>query len=321
MGFGLFALAFVSSVAGLWLVSKIAEALRPVPQTPQTLCWAPEIPIRYVDVGGCRLRFIKAGRGPNLVLLHTLRTQLDLFQKVVPELARQFTVYALDYPGHGYSDIPEAHYDAEFFAESVAKFLDVLDLHDVTLSGVSIGGAIALILASRRNARIAQVVAINPYDYAKGRGMTRSSPLGWMITVTSDIPLIGETIMRLRNFVIMRAVLQGGVANRESIPRALLKEMYDVGNRPGHYRAFIRLLRNSASWEEATVSYNNITLLVHLVWGSKDWAKPAEREHDRNLIPRVQMETVENGGHFLPLDRPDAVVDLHMRIGGGSDEC
>jgi len=297
------------------------EALRPVPQTPKTLRWAPEIPIGYLDVGGCKLRYIRAGQGPNLVLLHTLRTQLDLFEKVVPELARRFTVYALDYPGHGYSDIPEARYDADFFAEAVTKFLDVLDLHDVTLSGVSIGGSIALILAGRRNPRIARVVAINPYDYANGRGMARSSPLGWMITVTSGIPLVGETIMRLRNFAIMRAVLQGGVANRESIPPALLREMYLVGNRPGHYRAFIRLLRESASWEDATGSYEQIGLPVHLVWGAKDWSRPGEREHDRSLIPRAQLETVENGGHFLPLDRPDAVVDLHMRMVGTPAEC
>ena len=321
MSFGLIALAFVGSAVGLWLISQITEALRPVPQTPKTLRWAPDIPISYVDIGGYKLRYIRTGQGPSLVLLHTLRTQLDLFEKVMPELSRRFTVYALDYPGHGYSDIPEAQYDAEFFAESVAKFLDVLDLHDVTLSGVSIGGAIALILAGRRNPRIARVVAINPYDYAKGRGMARSSPLGWLITVTSNIPMVGETIMRLRNFAIMRAVLQGGVANRESIPPALLKEMYRVGNRPGHYRAFIRLLRESASWEAAIISYKNINVPVHLVWGNKDWAKPGEREHDRSLIPRAQMEIVENGGHFLPLDRPDAVVDLHMRVVGGSGGC
>jgi pimeloyl-ACP methyl ester carboxylesterase len=52
-----------------------------------------------------KLRYIKTGAGPNLVLLHTLRTQLDLFEKVVPGLAKHFTVYALDYPGHGYSDM------------------------------------------------------------------------------------------------------------------------------------------------------------------------------------------------------------------------
>ena len=93
--------------------------------------------------------------------------------------------------------------------------------------------------------RVARVVAINPYDYAKGRRMARSSLLGWMVTYASLIPVIGETVMRLRNFIIMKAVLRGGVADPESISPALLKEMYAVGNRPGHYRAFISLLRKS----------------------------------------------------------------------------
>ena len=87
-------------------LSFLVEAMRPVPPTPERLSWAPDVPIRYVSVNGVRLRYIKTGEGPALVLLHTLRTQLDLFEKVVPELAKSFTVYAVDYPGHGYSDIP-----------------------------------------------------------------------------------------------------------------------------------------------------------------------------------------------------------------------
>ena len=310
MSLGLLALTvFIGGGLGLWLISYILEALRPVPRPPETLRWAPEIPIDYVDVGGYRVRYIKAGQGPNLVLLHTLRTQLDLFEKVVPELVKHLTVYALDYPGHGYSDIPKSRYDADFFARSVEKFLDVLDLRDVTLSGVSIGGAISLILAGQRNPRIARVVAMNPYDYARGRGMARSSLAGWLITVASNIPVIGETVMRLRNFILMKVVLRGGVAHPEAIPPALLKEMYKVGNRPGHYLAFLSLLRNAASWEAATDAYGNICVPVRLVWGAEDWARPGEREHGRSLIPGAEIVTVENAGHFLPLDQPDAVIE------------
>jgi pimeloyl-ACP methyl ester carboxylesterase len=307
--------AFASLVA-LVLISQIVEALRPAPKRPEKLDWAPGVPIQYADIGGIKVRYIKTGAGRNLVLLHTLRTQLDLFEKVVSNLAKYFTVYALDYPGHGYSDIPKAQYDADFFVHSVDGFLDRLDLRDVTLCGVSIGGAIALIMAGRRNARVARVVAINPYDYAKGRGMARSSLLGWMITVTSEIPIVGETVMRLRNFVIMKAVYQGGVVNPKSIPAQLLKEMYAVGNRSGHYRAFMSLLRNAASWEAATQVYGNINVPVFLIWGDKDWSKPSEREHDRSLIPGVHVATVENSGHFLPLDRPQELSELIIRFGG-----
>ena len=203
---------------GLWLLSFVAEALRPIPKTPATLRWAPDIPVNYVEVDGAKLRYIKTGAGPVVVLLHTLRTQLDLFEKVVPELSKRFSVYAVDYPGHGYSEIPNARYDAAFFTKAVEGFLDRLDLREITLVGVSIGGVIPLIIAARRNPRVARVIAINPYDYAKGRGMARSSVLGWLITYASFVPVIGETVNRLRNFVIMKAVLRGGVATPRASP-------------------------------------------------------------------------------------------------------
>src|SRR5215468_8929498 len=149
--------------------------MRPTPATPKSLRWAPGVAVHFADLGGYAVRYIRAGDGPALLLLHTLRTQLDLFEKVVPELANHFTVYALDYPGHGYSDIPPGRYDADFFVRAVAGFLDALDLRDVIVCGVSIGGAIALIIAGQRNPRVARVVAVNPYDYAGGRGMARSS--------------------------------------------------------------------------------------------------------------------------------------------------
>ena len=213
-------LLFAGVGIGLWLLSFAVEALRPVPKPPDKLRWSPEIPIEHVEVGGNKLRYVRCGAGPNLVLLHTLRTQLDLFMKVIPELSKRFTVYALDYPGHGYSDIPKARYDAGFFTTAVEGFLEKLDLRDVTLAGVSIGGAVPLIIAARHNGRVARVIAINPYDYAKGRGMARSSFVGWLVTYASLIPVMGEMVMRLRNYVIMKAVLRGGVARGRQHPAA-----------------------------------------------------------------------------------------------------
>ena len=311
----LWALVIFAGVGvGLWLVSFVIEAVRPKPKPPAELRWAPDVPISSVEIGGNSLRYIKTGEGPVIVLLHTLRTQLDLFEKVIPGLSKHFTVYALDYPGHGYSDIPKARYDAAFFTEAVEAFLDKLDLRNVTLAGVSIGGSIALIIASRRNPRVARVIAINPYDYANGRGMARSSLFGWVVNYVSLVPVVGETVMRLRNFLIMKSILQGGVADAESIPPALLKEMYLVGNRPGHYRAFLSLLRNSKSWEAATKDYGRIEFPVMLIWGDQDWARPSEREHDRTLITGAEMTTLKRGGHFLALDRPEEVRDLIVRF-------
>ena len=299
---------FVVVAAAIVLLSFLVEAMRPVPPTPERLSWAPDIQIRYVSVNGVRLRYIKTGEGPVLVLLHTLRTQLDLFEKVVPELAKSFTVYAVDYPGHGYSDIPPSKYDAAYFVETIESFLEALDLHDATLAGVSIGASISLIIGARNNPRVSRVVAINPYDYAKGRGMARSSSLARLFVALADLPILGDTVMRLRQFFIMKSVLDGGVADPRRIPPELLREMYLVGNRKGHYRAFLNLLRNAETWETATMAYSNIKVPVLLLWGGRDWSRPDEREHDKEIVPGSKMATVEDGGHFLPLDRPEAVI-------------
>lgn len=297
-------------VIGLWLVSHLLEALRRGPKPPENPRWAPDLTIYHITVDRHRLRYIRVGEGPNLLLLHTLRTQLDLFEKVILGLARNFTVYALDYPGHGYSDIPKARYNADFFVHSVEGFLDALDLRTVTLCGVSIGGSISLIIAGRGNSRVTRVIAVNPYDYAKGRGIARSSLFGRMIVATALLPVVGETVMRLRNFMIVKTILLGGVADPMHFPQDLLREMNDVGNRRGHYRAFLSLLRNAASWEAATGTYRNIRIPAVLVWGDKDWARVSEREHDRDLIPNVRMVMVDNAGHFLPLDQPKELQGL-----------
>ena len=133
----------------LVIASFGVEALRRRPNAPTTLYWAPKIPIQTATIGSNTIRYIKTGNGPNLVLLHTLRTQLDIFEKLVPLLSKSFTVYALDYPGHGFSDIPKTDYDPDLFVKAVEGFLDKLDLKAVTLAGISIGGVIPLLIAVR----------------------------------------------------------------------------------------------------------------------------------------------------------------------------
>jgi pimeloyl-ACP methyl ester carboxylesterase len=296
------------AVAAPVLVSYLVEAARRAPAPPERLAWAPHVPVRYLDVRGQRLRYIAAGEGPPVVLLHTLRTQLDMFQKVVPELARQFTVYAVDYPGHGWSDIPAAEYSVELFVAAVAGFLDRLQLQDVTLVGESIGGTIALLLAARHHPRVGRVVAVNPYDYDRGRGLRRSSPLANAIFAVNDVPVVGATVSRLRQFPIIAKVFEGGVTHRESFPPGFLREMYLVGNRRGHARAFASLVHHWPGWERARSEYGGIDRPVLLLYGDHDWSRPAEREADARDIPGARMRVVEDAGHFLSLDAPEALV-------------
>src|SRR3990172_4191036 len=220
-------------------LSYVVEGLRSPPPPPATLSWAPDTPIEYIRVNGVNLRFVKVGQGPPLVLLHTLRTQLDMFQRVIPELSQHFEVYALDYPGHGFSDIPNVEYTAEFFIDSVAGFLERVNVKRATILGESIGGTIALALAARHNPRVERVIAVNPYDYDGGHGLRRSSGLANLVFGLNDVPVLGTTVTRLRQYPIFKKIMEGGVSHADALPSALLREMYEGGNRPHHYQAFM----------------------------------------------------------------------------------
>src|SRR5881396_3710909 len=112
------------------------------PKSDYTRSWSPSGEIAYARVADrTRLRYLKAGSGPAaLILLHTVRTQLDHFQLVIPEISHAFTVYAIDMPGMGWSDItPAASYTEPALRRAIVEFATTLDLKDVTLAGESMG--------------------------------------------------------------------------------------------------------------------------------------------------------------------------------------
>ncbi len=90
--------------------------------------------ILHVEVNdGITLRYLKTGNGTPMILLHTIRTQLDYFQEVIPALAQHYTIYAVDLPGHGYSSIDtKASYDEPYFRAAIIAFIEKLNLTDVT---------------------------------------------------------------------------------------------------------------------------------------------------------------------------------------------
>lgn len=304
------ALIAVACLVAPVLISYVVEALRRRPTAPARALWGPGISINRANIGGVQVRYLKMGRGPNLVLLHMLRTQLDIFQKIIPKLAEQFTVYACDYPGHGWSDIPHAKYAPEDFYRWTEAFLETVDIDEACVVGLSIGGTIALVLAARQNQRVTRVIAINPYDYPPAGGIRSSSLVARLILRPAGVPILGPTLMRLRNRFVSDTIMSGGVASANALSPELRAELYEVGERRGHYQAFLNLLAHEQRWSEARQIYPQIRVPTLLVYGQQDWAPVAQRERTGALIPDVVVKTVADGGHFLSLDRPSELIDL-----------
>ncbi|WP_253879480.1 alpha/beta fold hydrolase [Mycobacterium colombiense] len=252
------------------------------------------------------MRYFTAGTGAPLVLLHTVRTQLDYFQRVVPALWDEFTVYALDLPGMGWSDIVTgARYGEPELRGAAAEFIKTLGLHDVTLAGESMGGAIALLTSIDLPDRVRNVVAFNPYDYPSG--LERGNWFASLIGTGIRLPVSGPIFARLENRVILKGVLAGGFADRDALPKDFLTELRRSGRRRGYPTVNRAIVRSLDGFVDARSRYTRVKAPVTLAYSEHDWSRPPERGHVARQLA-VDALTIPGTGHFSALERPTEMV-------------
>lgn len=256
-----------------------------------------------------RLRYLTGGTGAPLVLLHTVRTQAEHFRALIPLVAQRYTVYALDLPGMGYSQIvPGASYQEPAMRAAVTRLMTQLDLRDVTLLGESMGAVLAMTAAADLPDRVRRVVAINPYDYTGG--IARSSLLARLIVTGVLAPGVGRIVAGVEPRPVMRAVLKGGLVDTTALQDDYLDELLRVGRRPGYSTVARAVYGNLPSLIAARSRYPEVGAPVHLVYGEADWSRRSDREANRELLPGAQFTEVPNAGHFVALERPDVPADL-----------
>jgi pimeloyl-ACP methyl ester carboxylesterase len=137
----------------------------PVPDGPGSVSQAPNLPegftetfaSRYVDTGEVRLHAVVGGDGPPLLLIHGWPGNWYYWRLVMPGLARDFEVIAVDQRGIGLSDKPEDGYDAGTLANDLAGLMDALDHRQFAVVGVDTGMLIGYALAADHPDRVVRV--------------------------------------------------------------------------------------------------------------------------------------------------------------------
>ena len=258
---------------------------------------------------GSRLRYFTAGTGPPLVLLHTVRTQLDYFQRVIPQLWDAFTVYALDLPGMGWSDIvPAGRYEEPQLRAAVVEFVAGSDLYDVTLAGESMGAALALLASVELKDRVRRVVVFNPYDYPSG--LERGNWFARLIGTGVRLPGSGPVFARMESRPILRQVLRGGFVDAGRLPKDFLLELRRSGRRRGYPTVARAIMRSLNGFVRARPRYADIAVPVTLVYSERDWSRPAERDQVAGLLAGAHRITLPDIGHFSALERPAEMVRI-----------
>jgi 2-hydroxy-6-oxonona-2,4-dienedioate hydrolase len=139
-------------------------------------------------VDGLPTRYLRAGEGPPLVLLHGAGDNALDWRWVMPDLAATHRVYAPDLPGSPESARPAADYSPAFFERFVAGFLDALGVERAAVAGNSIGGLVALRLALSEPDRVGSLVLVD--SAGLGRAVNP-------VFTSVNVPSIAEAAMPL----------------------------------------------------------------------------------------------------------------------------
>jgi pimeloyl-ACP methyl ester carboxylesterase len=259
-----------------------------------------------IDVGGLPIRYLVAGEGPPVVLLHALGESALDWRWVLPDLARKHRVYAPDLPGFGGSAEPISDYSPASFARFVAAFLDALETESATVIGSSLGGLIALRLALSEPARVTAL------------GLVDSAGLGQEVNYALRQPTLpgqgelavawGKTALGAAGRTWLRIPLL--FAHPERVPNEWLEEQQRLTQLPGFLEAVIAALRAQVDLggqrEVLLDELPELQVPTLLVWGTSDQIFPkSQAQEAATRLEHGSLEVISDCGHLPHVERSD----------------
>jgi pimeloyl-ACP methyl ester carboxylesterase len=260
--------------------------------------------LRTVDSGALAcarvtLAHNRLGSGPPLLLVHGLGSCKEMWRPVLPALAREREVVAVDMPGFGAS--PPGPRTVEGLAEALAEFTAGLGWEQPHVAGNSLGGGVALTMGAMGVCR--SVCAVSPIGFVAGREKAygRAVLTGTRVLAVRLAP-VAATIARS---AVLRTLLSSHAAARPwRIPpedTAHWTRMY--ASAP----AFWELLEALDGWR-APVPACPTTV----AWGQRDrlliFSRQAPRA--RRRLPGARHVVLRGCGHVPTWDNPDQVASV-----------
>ncbi|MFJ4327881.1 alpha/beta fold hydrolase [Streptomyces tricolor] len=275
-----------------------------------TVLSVPGVRLRRVTVGGVGFNVATAGQGPAVLLLHGFPHTWQLWSEVIGPLARRHRVIAPDLRGFGASDRPADGYDAGTLAADAEALLDALDTGPAAVVGIDLGTPPAFLLAMRRPGRVRRLVLMESLlgDLPGADAFLAGGPPWWFGFHAE--PGLAETVLAGHEEAYIGWFLDRGTLGRGVRPdvRAELVRACTGGEALraafGPYRALpvtARQIRAAVAGARLTVPA--LTIGAHPVGGALE----------RQLLPyadRLTGRVIPDCGHIIPLDRPDALLDL-----------
>lgn len=292
-------LAVITSLLWLFAISAIALFVRRLVKSADAIT-APahilsEFDSQYLDIGDERIHFIQTGRGPHLVLLHGIGASLFVWRYIIGELSEHFTVTALDLPGFGKSSKnPNADFGLDAQRERTLLFLDRLGIGQAHLVGSSMGGTIALWLATKDPRRFKKVAVLAP--------ATDPTFIPTRLTkLLRRMPFIHKSLNRVTMNLIMRWIYSRPELVARDTVQSFLEPYVDEGMSVKTFLAAMDLIGD----RRLPNCFSECESEVLILYGKRD-RMVFHRSIDRlsQVLRNADVKFHENAGHHVMEEEP-----------------
>jgi len=264
--------------------------------------------LRWVSAGGVRTRYLEAGDGPPLILLHGTGGHLEAYARNIKGLSQDFRVFAYDFVGHGFSDKPDRPYTLEAYTDQLLALLDAWGLERVHLSGESLGGWVAAWFAAHHPERVERLILNTP-------GNVTSKP-----EVMARIRSLSLKAVQEASYQTVRERLEFLFHDKSLVTDELVRIRLAIYTQPGFFRAMENILvlqdpevRRRYAWDPEWCGRIRAPTLI--IWTSHDPTGTLEEgKLLQSWIPGSQLVFIEGAGHWPQWEKPEEFYRLHKEF-------
>lgn len=290
--------AFFVAVVALWRFLFRGREVLDWRDVPRRGC--------LIDVDGESIHYVDEGKGPPVVLIHGFGGHTYSYRYLIPELARDHRVVALDLLGFGYSErVSDANYSHQAQAGRVLGLMDALEIDRASLVGHSMGGEVAMRVAAACPERVVRMALVASVSGDRVR----------MLPVTP----LAKPFLRVFSVLFGKQMLRASFYDRSK----LTDDIWEAYHRPalirGSMDGLYKIMKHTRG--DPPISFGSITAPVLLMSAEHERIIPGWMSRRlRERFPAAQTAVIPGAGHVLLEERPDECNAVLRRFLDGRTE-
>lgn len=244
--------------------------------------------------------------GPQVVCVHGLTTPCYGYEGVAGKLADAgYRVLTYDLYGRGYSDVPEADHNVDFYLTQLDELLEHLGIKgSFTLFGYSMGGMITSAYTARSPERVKQLILLGPGGVAKAVLSFTGIRKRWPAAFRWIVVVLGAR--DLRKYI-------RDEANNEAVRDRQLETTRQRGFWPSVASSGMHVLSHDYEASHRTIAANGTPVLA--IWGAQDQVIPIEAvDILKERIPTAKQIVLDDANHGLTYSHPAQIAEAALEF-------